>query len=633
MRINVLLKRFIIFHNCFIILILFIYNPKPIKASTEKIRAISLHNLQIELKRCQSSNSYSDNILKFGYINSVLGYIIDETNKDIIIIGKVDTLLPQLYTEDFVIALRNVWLKYADLKGNTVLYSYPGCSMEPDPQMIKKFSILSQSLGSSSLKQVEKILEEWKKFGKSPLKVNVLGIPFDTRFAKVMVSADYDMKAFVSGSDSLGFLNFKSLTEMTIDTIRNTIIQDKPITIPLSPFARFWFAAGDTNKYIENNGMIIIEQCKLQLISEELYLSSQREFLKSSNIDILSKKFAENFTNHYKEISSVRPIYTELNNLFVFSSLANIIKIKSSHSEADLDLTYFLEEFPIFITDVPRELPGVATIKKFEYRKNDQSGYQIVHFWLPTYGGVDLKFEMNPGLIHRIQDPKGSLLYHKDSIIKSRPSRDAYYWDYTINAEKKDKLTQTIDKIIENLENANIAFNAPESLKVDESWSILLLVSTGQTTDSLRAELTSILNDKTKVGVVIVEEVKVSEEIEASLTGFGFTLKPVTQIRQLVKEKGYTRWEWIIKGEVTGRQVLYLTINAIIDYKGIQKTQTIQTFRKEIFIYIKSSTAFISFLSKNISWIAGICGSIFSLLLGYYLSHLGDRRKKRKEKK
>ena len=98
-------------------------------------RAVSLKVLQKRLSAFHERNSYPKEILRFGGIKTISGYIVDKANQDLIIFGKHESNLPSLYLDDFVIALRNAWLKYASLKGNTYYYSEPGCSIDPDPEM------------------------------------------------------------------------------------------------------------------------------------------------------------------------------------------------------------------------------------------------------------------------------------------------------------------------------------------------------------------------------------------------------------------------------------------------------------------------------------------------------------------
>lgn len=100
------------------------------------MRAISLKALQAKLRDCQPKNSCSDKLLRLAGLNTILGFAADETNQDMIFFGQSEPGLPPLYLEDFVIALRNAWMKYAPLEGNVYQYSFPGCSIGPVPLVI-----------------------------------------------------------------------------------------------------------------------------------------------------------------------------------------------------------------------------------------------------------------------------------------------------------------------------------------------------------------------------------------------------------------------------------------------------------------------------------------------------------------
>jgi hypothetical protein len=75
-------------------------------------RAISLKVLQQKLEALHGTNSRPTNLYYLCGINRIIGYVVDEANRDIILIGKVDKKLPPLYLDDFVVALRNAWGKY-----------------------------------------------------------------------------------------------------------------------------------------------------------------------------------------------------------------------------------------------------------------------------------------------------------------------------------------------------------------------------------------------------------------------------------------------------------------------------------------------------------------------------------------
>ncbi len=389
-------------------------------------RAISIKELQKTLH--DSRGNLSKELLQFYGVTKIMGYIVDKKNNDLILLGQVDTKLPPLYLEDFVVALRNTWLKYAQSKQSTLTYSYPSCSIDPNPQTVQKLQIISRRmLQSLTSKQAESEIKNWHMTCAEPQSVRVMGIPFNSHFAKVMVTADYNMKSLVDGSDSLVTIGFSSLIDMKLREIRDSLLQNKPITVSMNSMQRFWFSSGN-NIYEENRDIILIKQCPVILLTEGVYLSRSKKYSTANDIDIVAKKFAEDFSSLYNEISDERPIYRELKNLFLVVALAKVIKFKSSHLQAGLDLSYLLDNFPISNTPVTPRLPGRSTIKEFQMRRDFDRGYQIAQIWLPSCGGVSIDIDMSSK--NFIADRTDSLIRQKEIILSSRPSNDQTYWDF-----------------------------------------------------------------------------------------------------------------------------------------------------------------------------------------------------------
>lgn len=246
--------------SAIIILIILLLVAIPFQNGTtesfSKGRAISLKILQKKAEECMVKGNCRNSILQLDGIKKIMGYVIDEKHRDIILIGGIDDTSPPLYLEDFVIALRNTWLKYAELKGNTYYYSNPGCSIDPNPSVLNNLQQAgNQIFSSSSPEKVQKTLNQWNNVCNRPQQVRVLGIPYDTRFGKVMVEADYYMKRLVDGSVTLDIDGFMSLTDMTLNIVRDDIANGRPVSIPLSILNRFWFYPGE-NSFLEDKGVI-----------------------------------------------------------------------------------------------------------------------------------------------------------------------------------------------------------------------------------------------------------------------------------------------------------------------------------------------------------------------------------------
>lgn len=392
-----------------------------------QMRAVSLRVLQQRLQSWEENTPYPKEYELLAYLTRVNGYIVDKENHDIILLGTCSKEYPPIYLEDFAIALRNVWMEYAELKGNTYWYSNPGCSIDPDPKVMQRLQIIGQDvLSSPSQERNKNTIREWQQTCSSPQTVRVLGIPFDTHFAWVMVKADYDMKKLVDGSDSLNIPGFSSLTDMTLDKAKKDIERGRRLSVPPSSMNRFWFYPGD-NRYRDGEGIVLIEESPVILLTEEEYLNHKGEISGRGRGEASAQRFANLFSDKYEEIKKQRPIYTELENLYRFVALAKIMKFKSSSTEADCDLKYLMDRIPVHQVMVNRTLPGRSNVKGFTHRRDYSGGYEVTSLQLPSCGGVNMDLEVERRNFRK--DRSRHLMELRSTVLKSRPSPGTFYWD------------------------------------------------------------------------------------------------------------------------------------------------------------------------------------------------------------
>ncbi|EAT58042.1 DUF1598 domain-containing protein [Chlorobium ferrooxidans] len=386
-------------------------------------RAISLRILQQRLQDDQKKGAYDKKLLLLNDLTTVSGYVFDRSTNDLILIGRVEAGQPPLHLEDFVVALRNTWFKYAVLKGNTYYYTYPGCSIDPDPEVMRRLQQVGEKIvGASS----QTGIQEWQSTCRLPQSVRVLGIPFDTHFAQVMVNADYDMKRVVDGTDSLNIQGFSSLTDITMSRAKTDIIQGRSLSIPRSSLNRFWFYPGE-NAYVQDQGIITIKNSPVTLLTEAEYIGQSGKILGAGQTDALAVEFTRSFTTRYAELAELRPIYKELENLFRFVALAKIMKIKSAVTESGVDLEYFLDRFQLPSTSVSRQLPGRSNVRNFSHRKKIKGGYSIMQLWMPSCGGVGMNIDVSDK--NFVKDSSGKQAELRVEVLTARPSSNALSWD------------------------------------------------------------------------------------------------------------------------------------------------------------------------------------------------------------
>ncbi len=360
---------------------------QPAGSLTETtIRALSLRRLEARLTDCRRRSDCSEKASYLDDLTIIDGYLTDPRDRDIILLGRSAPDRPPLHVEDFAVALRSAWGKYDERRGNTIYTSDPGCSIDPDPTVIRELEGLA---GRISTSDTDGGLEAWNRICHKPQKVRVMGVPFHSRFARIMVEADYDMKSQVDGSDPLEISGLVSLTDMTLAQVRRQVKAGKSRGFALSSMNRFWFNPGD-NLFEEASGMVLIRRSPVTLLTHQTFVNAGGKIADAAARDPLAELFAANFTRLFDQVAKRRPIFRELEGLFRFVAVARILEGKLRTSPFAGTLAYLLENLPIEPTRVDESKPGRANFKGFD---TEVSGGRL-SLRLPSCGGVAMPIDV-----------------------------------------------------------------------------------------------------------------------------------------------------------------------------------------------------------------------------------------------
>jgi hypothetical protein len=153
-----------------------------------------------------------------------------------------------------------------------------------------------------------------------------------------------------------------------------------------------------------------------------------------------------------------------------------------------------------------------------------------------------------------------------------------------------------IDRIIGGLPVANIVFNTPKTLHLDNSTTIELVLSRGRPIRELKKQVTAL-------GEKVSSKVKVSDQMKARLTGFGFKINPLTDETQPVGERTVTAWQWTVEPSKTGLLHLHLTLTALINVAGSNRTYAVKTYDRTLRIRVTWLDRVSGFVSRNWKWL------------------------------
>jgi hypothetical protein len=163
----------------------------------------------------------------------------------------------------------------------------------------------------------------------------------------------------------------------------------------------------------------------------------------------------------------------------------------------------------------------------------------------------------------------------------------------------------------------NISFNSPEKINLNDTPQIQLLLSLQKSIDELRAEITA-------AGVREGATIRVSNRMEARLTGPNFRITAITPEEQAVGSTGTVEWKWQIAPTASGRHSLHLTLTAMLNVDGATTRSAIRTFDKVIDVQVTTGQWFTEFFKENWEW---LWAAIFLPIAGWLWNRWRSRKR------
>ena len=218
-------------------------------------------------------------------IGRVVGYVVDEQRNDIVLLGYGDGA--GLTLDDLTIVLDSVWRRGA----------VPLVSLDPAP---------GRPFGSAFVTRVE-------------------GIPRDSRFGKVMLDADYDMKRINMGLLATGV---PSMTTVYAYQLQHATVAGIANQATEGHLARFWLTPigprpGDIR--VSPGGRVVLFASHVQQRTEVM-LEAEHGLVGTQRADPLDEKGAAEFTAHYAELAARHPRFAELQALFDLTLMAGLLR-------------------------------------------------------------------------------------------------------------------------------------------------------------------------------------------------------------------------------------------------------------------------------------------------------------------
>jgi len=156
-----------------------------------------------------------------------------------------------------------------------------------------------------------------------------------------------------------------------------------------------------------------------------------------------------------------------------------------------------------------------------------------------------------------------------------------------------------LDKVVKDLPWGNIAFNVPETIRLDELKPIQLVLSPTKSIEEVKKEVV-------ETGRVESSRIQISNSMEAILTGSNeaFSITQVPPQRRPISGTEDTVWRWDVRAIKPGRQRLHVVLNAFVKVDGVESPHPVREFDREYEIFVPwQQKPFFAFVRNNWQWL------------------------------
>jgi hypothetical protein len=346
----------------------------------------------------KAGKKLSDQQRYFAGLTGVRFLYLDEQNKDVILEGPADDSWsarpdgmvigeqsgrPLLQLDDFVIAWRNT---IGNGPPPSVSLEHRAESIQKIQEVIKNTPQPKNAEGRAAYSR--RLQEVW-----GPQDAVTGGVPTNTRFNKVMVDADWDMKRVSLGLSDPQIKDFPTYVDLEFDDWTRRVAAEGIRAQRPAGGSRFWFYPAYTEfEHSAKLDAVEIPGDPVQLLTESHFrdISMGRQVTQEPSQHAMD--FIKGFTKNYGALADKNPLYGELRNLFDWVAVARLIQKLDAPRRIGWDFAYLSRGYPVAELQVPSTMPGQIALRHAEVKT--QQGQALLV--LPARGGVSI--DVQPAL-------------------------------------------------------------------------------------------------------------------------------------------------------------------------------------------------------------------------------------------
>jgi hypothetical protein len=380
--------------------------------------AMSLRVLSKKASDCLSSrSSVPRELATLCGINRFESFLVDEASQDVILMGRPVGGGSALHLDELVVAMRSIW------RGGTEAVS---CSLDPRREDILAIQRTNEQYGKVETPEKGKRMIQQVKGNWGPQVVRVGGVPRDSRYAHIMIDADYHMKKVSLGTLKISGVN--SYLDMKVSDAQDRTAQGEDKVPQGISFNRFWFSVGkEFPTFTEDEGIVWTAACPIVLFTEQQMGASSGELFDVDEDDPVATAYAKAFSDAFPRLAEQVPPYSDLRNLYHLKAMLEAMRFRQAAERVGLDMNVFLSQYAIkTATPMPDSMEGCVVNQEAFLKGKDGKG---TYWYFPvTFGGVSMEMELR----ERNFEKDDKLKRVKSKVLQKRPSHEALFWHVTL---------------------------------------------------------------------------------------------------------------------------------------------------------------------------------------------------------
>lgn len=319
-------------------------------------RKVSLARLETAIqKHLADGKPLPDDVQYLAGLQQIRYVLVYPDQKDIVLVGPgegwkldargntvgVTTGRPVMLLDDLLVALRSA------IQPNRSVIS---CSIDPTAEGIARINRVARRLSAGDAQGAARTVEE--QLG--PQQISFTGVPETSRFARVLVAADYRMKRISLGLEAAPIQGFASFTQLARGGARDML-------------PRWWLAPEYEALVRDADGLAWeLRGAGVKALAANDFFNAQGQREKTGQADPVSQRWADQMTRRYEELSKAEPIFGELRNCMDLAVVSALIAKERLTAKAGCPLPLLTESGALETVKLPapKQIESKATLAR-----------------------------------------------------------------------------------------------------------------------------------------------------------------------------------------------------------------------------------------------------------------------------